>query len=156
MNPSHDAEISVLFVCHGNICRSTMAEFLMKRRVEELGLRDRFRIESAATSSEEIGSPVHPGTKRILNRLGIDCSAKRARKITREDYLNFDYIIGMDGRTKQNLLRFFGGDPEGKISLVMDYTPAPRDVLDPWYTGDFEATYRDLIYALNFLPEKLK
>ena len=139
MNPSHDAEISILFVCHGNICRSTMAEFLMKRRVEELGLRDRYRIESAATSSEEIGSPVHPGTKRILNRLGIDCSAKRARKITREDYRNFDYIIGMDGRNKQNLLRFFGGDPEGKISLVMDYTPAPRDVLD-----------------LNFLPEKLK
>ena len=136
MNPSHDAEISILFVCHGNICRSTMAEFLMKRRVEELGLRDRFRIESAATSSEEIGSPVHPGTKRILNRLGIDCSAKRARKITREDYRNFDYIIGMDGRNKQNLLRFFGGDPEGKISLVMDYTPAPR--------------------LYSFSPEKLK
>lgn len=137
-------QFAVLFVCHGNICRSPMAEFLMKKRLAELGIADKFRIESAATSSEEIGSPVHPGTVRILNRLGIDCSSKRARRIRPSDYDEFDMITGMDSRNLINLQRFFGGDPLGKCSLLLGHTSAPRDVADPWYTGDFETTYKDI------------
>lgn len=139
-----NAPVRILFVCHGNICRSPMAEFLMKKRVKDAGIADRFHIESAATSSEEIGSPVHRGTVNVLNRLGIDCSGKSARRVRAEDYGKFDYIIGMDSRNKINLVRFFGGDPEEKIYLLMDFTSRPGDVADPWYTRDFETTFRDI------------
>ncbi len=154
MNRGSAKRIRVLFVCHGNICRSPMAEFLMKQRVEDMGIAEKFHIESAATSSEEIGSPVHRGTAKILNAAGIDCSGKRARRVTADDYENFDYIIGMDQYNLRNLLRFFGGDPENKIRLLLDFTSDPGDVADPWYTRDFDATYRDVTRGIDgFLSE---
>ena len=130
-----------------------MAEYLFNARKIS-----GFRADSAATSSWEEGNPVHIGTKKILNSLGIDCSAKRARKITRADYDNYDYIIGMDEQNRRDLVSFFGGDPKKKISLLLDYTGSPRDVADPWYTGDFAATWRDVSEGcealLNTLTEK--
>ncbi len=141
----------ILFVCHGNICRSPMAEFVMKKTVSDAGAADRFRIESAATSSEEIGSRVHYKTAAVLERMGIDCSGKRARRIKLSDYDDFDYIIGMDSYNKRNLLRFFGGDPGKKIYNLMDFTGEARDVDDPWYTGDFEATRRDVVSGTEAL-----
>lgn len=136
--------IKVLFVCHGNICRSPMAEFLFRKFVNDKGLQDSFQIESAATSYEEIGNPVHYGTRRILNRFGIDCSKKRARIVTKKDYNDFDYIIGMDEANIRNLYRLLGNDPDGKISSFLDYSDDPRPIADPWYTGNFEETYKDI------------
>ena len=148
--------VNVLFVCHGNICRSTMAEFLCKYMVKNLGLDDKFYIESCATSSEEIGNPVHYGTAKILDEFHIDYSKKRARQITKLDYDKFDYIIGMDSYNKMNLLRFFNGDKDNKISLLLDYTNDKRDVKDPWYTGNFNETFNDIIKGLNGFIQHLK
>ena len=141
--------IKVLFVCHGNICRSTMAEFLFKYMVRIMHKEDQFIIESCGTSDEEHGNPVHYGTARILDRFDIDYSKKRARQIKKEDYDKFDYIIGMDNYNKQNLLRFFNGDKDNKISLLLDYSGDNRDVIDPWYTGHFEDTFNDISKGLN-------
>lgn len=141
--------IKVLFVCHGNICRSTMAEFLFKDMVKKRGLDNDFYIESAGTSSEEEGNPVHEGTRNILSSLNIDCSGKKARKITKKDYGYFDFIIGMDQYNKLNLLRYFDYDPKNKISLLLDFTPCPRDVIDPWYYGNFNKTYLDIMEGLQ-------
>ena len=127
-----------------------MAEYLFNARKV-----DGFRADSAATSSWEIGNPVHNGTKKILSRLGIDCSGKRARKITRADYDDYDYIIGMDEQNRRDLVSFFGGDPDGKISLLLDYTKNPRDVADPWYTGDFETTYKDISAGIDAFLSKV-
>lgn len=126
-----------------------MAEYLFNARKIS-----GFRADSAATSSWEEGNPVHIGTKKILNSLGIDCSAKRARKITRADYDNYDYIIGMDEQNRRDLVSFFGGDPKKKISLLLDYTGSPRDVADPWYTGDFETTYKDINTGIDAFLSK--
>lgn len=134
----------ILFVCHGNICRSPMAEFVMKDLVEKRGLSGQFSIESAATSTEEIGNPVHRGTRKILDRLGISCAEKRARQLKRTDYDNFDLLIGMDDGNVRNMNRICGGDPEAKIYKLLDFTDEPRSISDPWYTGDFEATYHDV------------
>ena len=148
--------IKVLFLCHGNICRSTMAEFLFRDLAERRGYGDRFHIESAATSREEIGNPVHHGTRRVLDRLGIDCSGKRARQMTREDYDRFDLLIGMDHANIRNMKRIAGGDPEGKISLMLDHGGRPgQEVADPWYTGDFETTYRDIMAGCEGLLSEL-
>ena len=136
--------IRILFVCHGNICRSPMAEFVMKSLVQEAGLEDNFLIESAATSAEEIGNPVYPPARRKLAEHGIGCQGKTARQMTRADYERYDLLVGMDSRNIRNMLRICGGDPEGKISMLMDYTRRPGDVADPWYTGDFDATWRDV------------
>ncbi len=141
--------IKVLFVCHGNICRSTMAEFLFKYFVKQKGIDDLFYIESAGTSSEEEGNPVYPGTKKILDRFNIDYSKKRARRIVSSDYDTFDYIIGMDKYNKINLIRFFNYDSKKKISLLLDYTDSPRDVIDPWYYDNFEETYKDIMLGIN-------
>ena len=135
----------LLFVCHGNICRSPMAEMVMKRLVREAGRSEQFEIASAATSTEEIGNPVYPPARRKLAEHGISCDGKTARQITREDYLYYDVIIAMDGNNLRNLRRLLGEDTEHKISLLMDYTNRPGDVADPWYTGDFEATWRDVL-----------
>ena len=135
----------ILFVCHGNICRSPMAEFVMKELVSQAGREDDFYIESAATSTEEIGNEVYPPARRKLAEHGIGCKGKTARQMTRRDYDRFDLLIGMDERNLRNMTRISGGDPEGKISLLMDYTQRPGDVADPWYTGDFEATWRDVL-----------
>ena len=136
--------IRILFVCHGNICRSPMAEFLMKALVAEKGLSARFEIASAATSDEELGNPVYPPVAALLRERGISCKDKTARQLRRADYESYDYIIGMDGANRRNMLRLFGGDPKGKVSLLLDFTDHPRDVADPWYTRDFRAAERDI------------
>ena len=134
----------VLFVCHGNICRSPMAEFVMKDLVRKAGLEDDFSIASAATSTEEIGNPVYPPARRKRAEHGIGCAGKTARQLRREDYDRYDLLIGMDGANLRNMRRICGGDPAGKLSLLLDWTGRPGDVADPWYTGDFEATRRDV------------
>lgn len=136
--------IKILFVCHGNICRSPMAEFVMKDLVEKAGLKDRFHIESAATSTEEIGNPVYPPARRKLAEHGISCAGHAARQLTRKDYDQFDWLIGMDFANLRNLRRMCGGDEQNKIHLLMDYTHRPGEVADPWYTGNFEATWQDV------------
>jgi len=136
--------INVLFVCHGNICRSPMAEFVMKHMVEQAGLTEHFQIASAATSTEEIGNPVYPPARRKLAEHGIGCAGKTARQLRREDYGLYDYLVGMDSANLRNMRRICGGDPEGKITLLLDHTDHPRDVADPWYTGDFEQTWQDV------------
>ena len=137
--------VKILFVCHGNICRSPMAEFVMKDLVKKAGQESRFHIESAATSTEEIGNPVYPPARRKLAEHGIDCAGKRARRLTGADYDIYDLLIGMDRANLRNMLRICGGDPGEKMHLLMDYTDHPGDVADPWYTDDFETTWRDVL-----------
>ena len=150
--------IKILFVCHGNICRSPMCEFIMKYLVADRGLSSDFYIASAATSTEEIGSRVHHGTAAILDRLGIDYSEKRARQMTKKDYQDYDMLIGMDDWNMRNMNRIAGDDPEGKLHLLMDFTDRPGEVADPWYTRNFEVTYRDVMDGceglLNYLEEQ--
>lgn len=134
----------LLFVCLGNICRSPMAEFVMKDIVEKAGLAHLFEIASAATSMEEYGNPVYPPARRKLAEHGIDCAGKTSRQITKRDYEYYDYIVAMDQSNLRNLRRMLGEDTQGKISLLMDYTSRPADVADPWYTGDFQATWDDV------------
>ena len=134
----------ILFICHGNICRSPMAEFVMKDLVKKAGLEAWFHIESAATSTEEIGNPVYPPARRKLTEHGIDCSGKTARQLQNDDYEEYDLLIGMDQENLWNIRRICGGDPEGKIHLLLDFTSRPGSVADPWYTGDFETTWRDV------------
>lgn len=136
--------IRVCFICHGNICRSTMAEFVFKDMVAKRGMSDLFEIASAATSREEIGNPVHLGTKRILEHLGIDCRGKRAVQTTRSDYAYYDYIIGMDSMNMRNMAKIYGGDSKNKLFKLMQFAGSDADVADPWYTGNFEVTYRDI------------
>ena len=137
-------KIHILFICHGNICRSPMAEFVMKDMVEKAGRAAEFHIESAATSTEELGNPVYPPARRMMNSHGINCSGKTARQMNRADYSQYDLLIGMDRRNMENMRRICGGDPDGKLRRLMDYTDRPGDVADPWYTGDFEATWKDV------------
>ena len=148
--------IRILFVCHGNICRSTMAEYVMKHLVKEAGLERGFYVDSAATSTEEIGNGVHYGTRQKLERVGIPCGDHRARQVTWADYGRFDCIIGMDDANRRNLLRMLKNDPEGKVSLLLDYTDRPGAIADPWYTGDFDATYRDVLEGCQGLLKKLR
>lgn len=135
----------ILFVCHGNICRSPMAEFVMKDLVGKAGLAAEFEIASAATSTEEIGCPVYPPARRKLAEHGIGCAGHAARQLRREDYGRYDYLVGMDGANLRNMHRICGGDPAGKLFLLLDFTDRPGDVADPWYTGDFDATWRDVL-----------
>ena len=146
----------ILFVCHGNICRSPMAEFVMKDLVQKAGLTDHFYIESAATSTEEIGNEVYPPAKRKLAEHGISCKGKTARQMTRSDYQRFDLLIGMDDGNIRNMTRIAGGDPEGKIHKLLDYTARKGDVADPWYTGDFDATWRDVTEGCRELLKSLE
>ena len=134
----------ILFVCHGNICRSPMAEFVMKDLVRQMGIEKQFEIASAATSTYEIGNPVYPPARQKLAEHGIDCKGKTARQITKRDYDYYDYIIAMDHSNLRNLRNVLGEDRQRKISLLMDYTSRPADVADPWYTGDFQATWDDV------------
>lgn len=146
----------ILFVCHGNICRSPMAEFVMKRMVEDAGLADRFQIASAATSTEEIGNAVYPPARRKLAEHGIGCDGKTARQMTRNDYEKYDLLIGMDSANLRNMTRIAGGDPDHKIHMLLDYTSRPGNVADPWYTGDFNATWRDVTEGCTALLETIK
>ena len=138
----------ILFICHGNICRSPMAEIVMKDLVKKAGLEEKYEVASAATTSEEIwngvGNPVYPPARAKLREHGLSTEGKRARLMTRADYDEFDFLVGMDAENLYDMKRIAGGDPEGKISLLMDYTTRPRSVADPWYTGDFEATWQDV------------
>lgn len=136
--------IRILFICHGNICRSPMAEFVFLDMAKRAGVSEQYKVASAATSTEEIGNPVHPGTKAKLRQAGISCSGKTARQITRADYDDYDLLIGMDRQNLRSMRRAWGGDPEGKFRLLMDYTDHPREVADPWYTGDYDQTYIDV------------
>ena len=136
--------IKVLFVCLGNICRSPMAEFVMKDMVKKQGLEGLVYIESAATSREELGNPVYPPARSKLAEHNISCKGKFARQMTKDDYDRFDCLIGMDRSNIQNMLHICGGDPENKISLLLDHTGCSGNVADPWYTGDFEATWQDV------------
>ena len=146
---------AVLFVCHGNICRSPMAEFVMKDLVRKAGADTEFFIASAATSTEEIGNPVYPPARRKLAEHGIGCAGKTARQLRREDYDRFDLLIGMDGANPRNMRRICGGDPEGKLSLLLDWAGRSGDVADPWYTGDFEATWQDVLAGCQGLLDAL-
>lgn len=137
--------IKILMVCHGNICRSTMAEYVLKYLVEQQGIAHQFYIDSAATSTEEIGNGVHSGTRRKLAEVGIPCGNHRARQITKQDYQEFDYIIGMDTYNIKNIARIVGFDTENKVYRLLDFTNRKGDIADPWYTGNFDATYRDVL-----------
>ncbi len=149
--------IKILFVCHGNICRSPMAEFVMKDLVKKAGLADRFEIASAATSTEEIwngvGNPVYPPARQKLAEHGIGCAGKRARQMTKADYAKYDLLIGMDTMNLRNMKRIAGGDPEGKIHLLLEYAGRTDSVADPWYTRDFEATWQDVLEGCSALLE---
>ena len=136
--------IRILFVCHGNICRSPMAEFIMKDLVKQCGLEARFEIASAATSDEEIGNPVYPPVRALLNARGLSCAGKTAWRLRASDYGKYDMFIGMDDENRRDLRRLFGGDPQEKVSLLLDYTEHPRNVADPWYTRNFRAAEADI------------
>ena len=147
---------SILFVCHGNICRSPMAEFVMKDLVRRRRLEYRFRIASAATSREELGNPVYPPARRKLAENGIACAGHRARQMTRADYDSFDLIVCMDRNNIRNTLRITGGDPERKIVLLLDYAGRTgEEVADPWYTGDFDVAWDDIMSGCEGLLQKL-
>ena len=147
-------------VCHGNICRSPMAEFVLKDMVSRAGLADRFYIASAATSTEEIwngvGNPVYPPAREELARHGIGCEGKRAVQLTRNDYDKYDYLIGMDSANIRNMHRMLGGDPEGKVYRLLSFAGVERDISDPWYTGNFDETYRDVSLGCNAFLEYLR
>ena len=153
--------IKILFVCHGNICRSPMAEFILKQMVTTRGIADQFYIASAATSTEEIwngiGNPVYPPAREELKKHGILCDGKRAIQVTLKDYDIYDYLIVMDTNNLRNLNRIIGGDPEGKVSLLLDYAGRKgQSIADPWYSGNFEVTYRDIVEGCTGFLEYLK
>ena len=146
----------ILFVCHGNICRSPMAEFIMKDMVRGRGLAGKYHIESCATSTEEIGCDIYPPAKRCLSSHGIPFEHRSARQMTSDDYGSYDMIIAMDTVNLRNMRRFVGDDPEKKVSLMMDHCGRGGDVADPWYTGDFERTYDDISEACEGLLDFLE
>ena len=146
----------ILFVCHGNICRSPMAEFIIKDIVKKAGMDDQFHIESAATSTEEIGNSVYPPARRKLAEHGISCEGKTARQMTRSDYDRFDLLVGMDEWNIRNMKRIAGGDPDRKIFKMLDFTSRHGDVADPWYTGNFDATWRDCLEGCEMIFQQYK
>ncbi len=150
--------IKVLFICLGNICRSPMAEFVFRDMVQKRGLADRFHIASAATSSEELGNPVHRGTTEKLKEYGISTKGKYAVQLKKKDYQEYDYLIGMEYRNIRGIQRIIGSDSEHKVSMLLDFTGNPRDIADPWYTGNFDKTYDDIVEGcegfLNYLESQ--
>lgn len=151
--------VSIMFVCHGNICRSPMAEFIFKDMIKKKGLEGDFVVTSSATSTEEIwngvGNPVYPPAKEILNLHNIDCNGKRAVQIKKSDYEKYDLLIPMDSNNVRNMSRILKGDPDNKIHKLMSYAGSDRDVSDPWYTGDFEKCYNDIYTGCKALLEYL-
>ena len=146
----------ILFICHGNICRSPMAEFIMKALVEQAGLGAQIQIASAAVSREELGHPVYPPARRKLAEHGIACEGHAARQLTSRDYDEYDLLIGMDQANLSAMHRICGGDRAGKMSLLMEHTARPGDVADPWYTGDFETTWQDVREGCQALLDELR
>lgn len=151
--------IKIMFVCHGNICRSPMAEFIFKRLINEKGIADRFVVSSCATSTEEIwngvGNPVYPPAKRELAKHNISCEGKRAVQLKKSDYESYDYLIAMDTNNVRNIMRIIGSDKDDKVTKLMSYTNRGGDVADPWYSGDFETCYNDIYEGCRGLLEKL-
>ena len=147
--------IKILFICHGNICRSTMAQYVMQYLVDKRGLSDCFYIDSAATSTEEIGNPVYPPAVRELARHGISAAGKTARQLRREDYDRYDYLLAMEAYNLPNAMRILNSDPEGKLKLLLDFTDAPGDIADPWYCGHFDRTYADITRGCQGLLARL-
>ena len=149
----------IMFVCHGNICRSPMAEFIFKKLIAEKGFDEEFFVSSCATSREEIvgniGNPVYPPARAELLRHGIDPVGKRAVQLRSEDYGKYDLFVAMDSMNVRNMMKIIGSDPEGKVRKLMDYTPRGGDVADPWYTGNFDITYRDILDGCTGLLNKL-
>ena len=148
--------IKVLMICHGNICRSPMAEYVLQDMVRKRHLDSRFHIESAATSREEIGNDVHYGTKGKLAEARIPCPRRKARQVTKADYADFDWLLIMDGNNHRNLMRIIGSDPEGKVHGLLDFSKRPRDIADPWYTGNFDVTYDDVVEGCETFLAHLK
>lgn len=147
----------LLFICHGNICRSTMAEMVFKHIIRKEGLDKHFLVDSMATSREELGNPVHPGTRRKLAEVGIPCLDHRATQMTKTDYDRYDYLIVMDHNNIRNLMRIIGTDPEQKVSMLLDYAGRNgQSIADPWYTGNFDATYEDVLAGCEGLLEYFK
>ena len=144
-----------MFVCHGNICRSPMAEFVMKDIVRKTGLESEILVESAATSTEEIGNDIHRGTRQKLTKENIPFTQRSARQITSDDYQKFDYLIGMDDENIFNMRRRWNNDPENKIFLLLEFAGKTREITDPWYTGNFENTYSDIVEGCNGLMKKI-
>ncbi|MEG1205877.1 MAG: low molecular weight protein-tyrosine-phosphatase [Oscillospiraceae bacterium] len=145
--------IRILFVCHGNICRSPMAEFVMKHMVSKRGLADEFTIASAATSTEEIGNDTHRGTRERLRQAGVPFTRRAAVQLTRRNYDHYDYLIGMDSRNITNMLRIIGHDRDSKVRRLLDFTQRPRDIADPWYSDNFDLTYDDIVAGCEALLE---
>ena len=145
----------ILFICHGNICRSTMAEFVLKDLVRKSGRENDFFIDSKATSTEEIGNPPHPGTVRKMHQVGIPMNPHRASQMKKSDYEDFDLILGMDSWNIRNIFKITGGDSEGKVHMLLDYTNHPRDIADPWYTHNFDETYNDVLEGCEALLNAL-
>lgn len=148
--------IKVLFVCHGNICRSTLAQSVFTHKVKMMGLENKFYINSMATSTEELGNPPHRGTVRKLNEVGIPVVPHRATQISWNDYDKYDYIIGMDSWNMRNLHRMLKGDPDGKLYKFLTFAGSERDIADPWYTGNFDETYEDVVEGCEGLLNYLK
>ena len=145
----------IMFVCHGNICRSPMAEFVFLDMLKKRGLSDSVAVMSSATSTEEIGNDIHYGTKRILDKYGIFYHRREATQLSRSDYAKYDLFVGMDSYNIRNMLRIFGSDPDGKVIKLLDLTNRGGDVADPWYTGNFEITYRDITEGCDALITKI-
>lgn len=148
--------IRIMFVCHGNICRSPMAEFVMKKLVKDAGMEDDFLILSSATSTEEIGSPVYPPARSELMKHGISCTGKYAVQLKKSDYDKYDMFIGMDSANIRNMRRIFDNDKNEKVSKLLSFAGRSDDVADPWYTGDFKTTYKDILVGCTALFEKLR
>ena len=147
--------IKIMFICHGNICRSPMAEFVLKDMVKKRGLEDKFVITSCATSTEEIGNPVHHGTRNKLAEFGISVKGKVAVQLTKSDYDKYDYLIAMDANNIRNIFRIIGSDPQNKVCKLLEFADSTSDIADPWWTGDFDETYDDILKGCNALLEKL-
>ena len=145
----------IMFVCHGNICRSPMAEFVFLDMLKKRGLSDSVAVMSSATSTEEIGNDIHYGTKRILDKYGISYHRREATQLSRSDYAKYDLFVGMDSYNIRNMLRIFGSDPDDKVIKLLDLTDRGGDVADPWYTGNFEITYRDITEGCDALITKI-
>ena len=146
----------ILFICHGNICRSPMAEFVMKDLVKKAGLEHEFLIESAGTSREEVGNPVYPEVRKILWDLGISTEGKYATQLRKRDYDEYDYLVVMEQWNIQNMIRIIGQDLEGKIYRLLDFTNNPRDIEDPWYTRNFDKVYEEIVEGCSALLEKIQ
>lgn len=146
----------ILFVCHGNICRSPMAGCIMKQLVQKAGLGEAVYVDSAATSAEELGNPIYPPARRVLEAHGVPLDGHRAVRLQKQDYGRYDYLVGMDTWNMANMQRILGGDPAGKLHRLLDFAGTGGDIADPWYTGDFETTYEQVVLGCEGLLDRIR